>query len=126
MMESNSIVKGGSMKLRSLITLGLAVAAVAVPVAQAGNSDSYIGHPGGPGAAGPVLPEYNGVPLDRDLVGGPGGAGPVLSVPARSTGGGFDWADAAVGGGFVAGIALLAAAAAMLVRGRREPAHLHS
>lgn len=114
------------MKLRSLITLALAVAAVAIPVAPAGNSDSYIGHPGGPGAAGPVMPEYNGVALNRELIGGPGGAGPVLSVPARSKGEGFDWADAAVGGGFVAGIALLAAAAAMLVRGRREPAHLHS
>jgi hypothetical protein len=114
------------MKIRSIITLVLAVLAVAVPVARAGNSDSYIGHPGGPGAAGPVLPEYNGVPLNRDLIGGPGGAGPVLSVPARSTAEGFDWAAAAVGGGFVAGIAILVAAAAMLARGRREPAHLHS
>jgi hypothetical protein len=50
----------------------------------------------------------------------------VLSVPARSTAEGFDWAAAAVGGGFVAGIAILVAAAAMLASGRREPAHLHS
>jgi hypothetical protein len=125
-MESNSTVKGGSMKLGSIITLGLAVVAIAVPVARAGGSDSYIGHPGGPGAAGPILPEYDGVPLNRELIGGPGGAGPVLSVPARTTGDGFDWAAAAVGGGFVAGIAILVAASALLARGRRQPAHLHS
>jgi hypothetical protein len=125
-METNSIVKGGTMKLRLLITLVLAIVAVSVPVARAGNSDSYIGHPGGPGAAGPVLPEYNGVPLNRDLIGGPGGAGPVVSLAGQSTSDGFDWAAAAVGGGFVAGIAILVAAAAMLARGRRVPAHLHS
>jgi hypothetical protein len=114
------------MKIRSIITLVLAVLAVAVPVARAGNSDSYIGHPGGPGAAGPVLPEYNGIPLNRELIGGPGGAGPVLNVPSRSTAEGFDWAAAAVGGGFVAGIAALSAAGAILARGRRQPVHLHS
>jgi hypothetical protein len=125
-MESNSTVKGGTMKLRSLITLVLAIVAVSVPVAQAGNPDSYIGHPGGPGAAGPVLPEYNGVPLNRDLIGGPGGAGPVMNVATPARGDGFDWAAAAVGGGFVAGIAILVATAAMLARGRKEPAHLPS
>ena len=113
------------MKLRSLITLVLAVLAVSVPVARAGNSDGYIGHPGGPGAAGPVLPEYNGVPLNRDFIGGPDGAGSVVKVANPTTGDGFDWVAAALGGGFVAGIAILVAAAAMLARGRREPAHLH-
>ena len=113
------------MKLRWIITLGLAIAAIAVPAAQAGGSDSYIGHAGGPGAAGPVLPEYHRVPLSRQLIGGPGGAGPVLSVPARSAGESFDWAAAAVGGGFVAGIAILVAAA-IFARARREPAHLPS
>jgi hypothetical protein len=125
-METNSIVKGGTMKLRSLITLGLAVLAVSVPVARAGNPDSYIGHPGGPGAAGPVLPEYNGVPLNRDFIGGPGGAGPVMQVATPAAADGFDWAAAAVGGGFVAGVAILVAAAAMLARGRKEPMHLPS
>jgi hypothetical protein len=125
-MESSSIVKGGTMKIRSIITLVLAVLAVAIPVGRAANPDSYIGHPGGPGAAGPVLPEYNGVPLNRDLIGGPSGAGPVLRAPVRSTGDSFDWAAASVGGGFVAGIAILVAAAAMLARGRKEPAHLHT
>ena len=114
------------MRLRSLITLVLAILAVSVPIARAGSSDSYIGHPGGPGAAGPVLPEYNGVPLNRDFIGGPGGAGPVVKVATPVTGDGFDWAAAAVGGGFVAGIAILVAAAAMLARGRKEPAHLAS
>ena len=112
------------MKLRSLITLVLAVLAVSVPVARAGSSDSYIGHPGGPGAAGPVMPEYNGVALNRDFIGGPGGAGPIVRVATPATDSGFDWAAAAVGGGFVAGLAILVAAAAMLARARKEPAHL--
>lgn len=79
-----------------------------------GTSDSYIGHPGGPGAAGPVLPEYDGVPLNRDLVGGPGGAGPVLSVPARSTGDGFNWGDAGIGASVSFGAVLLLLAAVAL------------
>ena len=49
-----------------------------------------------------------------------------MKVATPATGDGFDWAAAAVGGGFVAGIAILVAAAAMLARGRKEPAHLAS
>ena len=38
--------------------------------------------------------------------------------------GGFDWGDAAIGAGFVGGIALLAVGAALAVRRRRVLAHL--
>lgn len=114
------------MHVKSLITLGFVFAAFAVPVAQASNPQSYIGHPGGPGAAGPVLPEYNGTYLDRELVGGPGGAGPVLAVSRTATSDSFDWADAVIGGGFVAGIALFVAGAALMVRRRRTMAELPS
>src|SRR6266498_4153538 len=121
------------MKLRSLITLGLTLTAIAVPTAIAGPLDSYIGHQGGPGAAGPVLAASNRT--FRAVAGGPGAAGPVLAEPNPSNsylgheggpgaagpiltersvaGNGFDFADAAVGGAFVAGIALLAGAALM-------------
>jgi|SRR5262245_1302936 len=57
---------------------------VAQLVAQGGSSDSYIGHPGGPGAAGPVL-----------------------SVAAKSTGDGFNWGDAGIGASASFGAALL-------------------
>ena len=132
------------MKLRSLITLGLTLTAIAVPTAIAGPLDSYIGHQGGPGAAGPVLAASNGT--FRAVAGGPGAAGPVLAEPNPSNsylgheggpgaagpiltersvaGNGFDFADAAVGGAFVAGIALLAGAA-LMARRRRELAQLH-
>jgi hypothetical protein len=94
---------------------------VAQLVAQGGSSDSYIGHPGGPGAAGPVLPEYDGVALNRDLIGGPGGAGPVLSVKAEPRGGGFNWGDAGIGASASLGAALLLLTAVTLgLRYRRR------
>jgi len=153
------------MKLRSLITLGLTLTAIAVPTAIAGPLDSYIGNQGGRGAAVPVLAASNGTfravaggpgaagPVlaasnrtFRAVAGGPGAAGPVLAEPNPSNsylgheggpgaagpiltersvaGNGFDFADAAVGGAFVAGIALLAGAA-LMARRRRELAQLH-
>ena len=80
------------------------------------SSGSYIGHPGGPSGVGlvQVLPSagsYIGHP------GGPAGVGPVLS-PVAQPQSGFDWADAGVGGGFVAGLVLLTAGAAVMVRRR--------
>lgn len=137
------------MKLRSLITSGLVVAAIAVPAAAAGSDDSYIGHPGGPGGAGPVLVQqdpsdsYIGHPggpgaagpvlVQQDASGsyighpgGPGAAGPLVPVGAAPTAGGFDWADGAVGAGFMAGIGLLAAGAALMLRRRGMLAHLRS
>lgn len=62
---------------------------------------SYIGHPGGSRAAGPIV----AVALER--------------------GGGFHWGDAGIGGGFVAGIIAFAAGAATMLRRRRVPAHSH-
>src|SRR5262245_48917932 len=77
---------------------------------------------GGPGGGGPLLPsDYLGHEL-----GGPGSAGDVsVAFPpvAANGGSGFDWADAAVGAGFMAGIALLLAAGLLAMRGRRTFAH---
>ena len=100
---------------------------VAQLVAQGSSSDSYIGHPGGPGAAGPVLPEYDGVPLNRDLIGGPAGAGLVLSAPAQSTGDGFNWGDAGIGASVSFGAVLLLLTAVTLgwrYRRRIDPSGL--
>ncbi len=44
-------------------------------------------------------------------------------VAPATTGDGFDWADAAVGAGFAAGIALLVAAGLLTARRRRTLAH---
>jgi hypothetical protein len=107
-----------TIRIRLLIMLGLVVAAVAVPLAQAGNSDSYIGHPGGPGGVGPV-PMLNSSGSYIGHPGGPGGVGPVLADSTRSMGDGFDWADAVIGGGFVAGIALAGIGVALMMRRRR-------
>jgi hypothetical protein len=111
------------MKLRSLTTLALVIATVAVSVSRADNIDSYIGHPVGTGATGPVvLPagSYIGHP------GGPGASGPALvATTARASSGGFDWGDAGVGAGFASGIALLTTGAWLASR-RREVATQHS
>ena len=84
------------MRLSSLTTLALVIATVAVPVAPADSSGSYIGHPGGPGTAGPVL-----TPTTK-------------SAPS----GGFDWGDAGVGAGFASGIALVTTGVWLAIRGR--------
>ena len=102
-------------KLGRSILLALAIAVVCIPVAQARNTalrsatadpsftDSYIGHPGGPGAAGPVLSRISaGQPVDGrgtagaaltdrsftdSYIGHPGGPGAVgLVLPAISAG----------------------------------------
>jgi hypothetical protein len=91
------------MTYRSLTTLALVIASVAVPVARADNFDSYIGHPGGPGATGPAL----------------------VPTAARAPSAGFDWGDAGVGAGFASGIALLTTGAWLASR-RREVATQHS
>ncbi len=124
------------MKVKTFICSGLAALALAAPAAQAGTSPSdylgheyggpggagivlpsdYLGHPlGGPGGAGVVLPsDYLGHPL-----GGPGGGGPIVATTAVPAVDGFDWPDALIGGGFVGGLALFAAGAAMIARRRR-------
>ena len=81
----------------------------------------FEGFRGGPGAAGPVLAsDYLG-----HTIGGPSAAGPVIRVERTPVArGGFDWADAGVGAGFAAAIALLAAAVLIALRSRRTPAHV--
>ena len=77
---------------------------------------------GGPGGGGTVFPSHY---LGHEL-GGPGSAGGVsVAYPfaAANGGGGLDWADAAVGAGFMAGIALLVAAGLLAMRRRRALAH---
>jgi hypothetical protein len=47
-----------------------------------------------------------------------------VTTPAAASGGSaFDWGSAAVGGGFVAGIGLIAAGAALALRRRHRLAH---
>ena len=131
-------------RLHKNLLVGLTLAAAfAVPIAAArapdtvtvptelayiqapgGNSDlsRWESFRGGPGGGGPVFPsDYLGHEL-----GGPGSAGGVsVAYPfaAANGGGGLDWADAAVGAGFMAGIALLVAAGLLAMRRRRTLAH---
>lgn len=103
-----------------LVGLTLA-AALAAPVATAQAPDSvtvpselaYIQGPGG----------NNDLSRWESFRGGPAGVGVVGAgslPPVVATEGGFDWVDAAVGAGFVAGIALLVGAG-LLARSRRRP-----
>jgi hypothetical protein len=114
-------------------------------------SGSYIGHPGGPGAGGPVLPQRLrvgegfslGVPpqyLADSSQNQPAKArlreGFSLGVPpeyvadtelvATTRAEGFDWADASIGAGFAAGVSIFAAGALLIVRRRQALAQLHS
>ena len=96
------------------------MSAIAFPLVPAKSPASScpcnLGLPGGPGlvpAAKTVPTSYIGHP------GGPGGVGPVLvTAPEVQPRGGFHWSDAAVGGGFVAGLVLLGAGAAAMIRRR--------
>jgi hypothetical protein len=90
--------------------------------APGGNNDlgRFENFRGGPGAVGQVYPsDY----LGHDIA-APGGVGLVdtESVLPQS-GSTFDWADAAVGAGFAAGLALLVAAGLLAFRRRRTLAH---
>ena len=130
-------------RIHKKLFVGLALAAAfTAPAAAAQSPDtvtvppelSYIQAPGGntdlgrwetfrggPGGGGPLFPsDY----LGHD-VGGPVGVGlvstgPVATVQARP---GFDWADAGVGAGFAAGLALLVTAGLLALRRRRPLAH---
>ena len=76
---------------------------------------------GGPGGGGPIFPsDY----LGHDL-GGPGSAGAVAtgSPLATNSVNRFDWTDAGIGAGFVAGVALLVAAGLLAWSRRRPLAH---
>ena len=130
------------MKGKRIIILVAAVAAIAAPSALAdsgtkvtipswlsqlqqpgGTSDlaQFENFRGGPAAGGPVLPsDYLGHEL-----GGPGAAGPAIRIESgQPAADGFDWADAGVGAGFAAGIALLLAAGLLTFRSRRTLAHV--
>jgi hypothetical protein len=88
------------MQIKSLITIGFAVAAIAVPVAQASNplghpggpgsvgivpaQASYLGHPGGPTSVGLVPAKAAASTSFRNFVGGPGSVGLVQSKPSSS------------------------------------------
>ena len=71
--------------------------------------------------------EGEDIATDREIArdyAGPGSAGVVSTVSVTPlTRNGFDWADAAVGAGFVAGLALLVAAGLLALRRRRTLAH---
>jgi len=128
------------MQLKSFITVGIAFAAIAVPVAQASNplghpggprsvgivpaQSSYLGHPGGPTSVGLVPAKATSTSF-RNFVGSPGSVG-LIQTPSVSTSTGFAWDDAAIGGGFTAGIGLLAAAAWLATRRRATLAHSNS
>jgi hypothetical protein len=88
------------MRLRSLITVGIAVSAIAVPAAQAANplghpggpvsvgivpaKSSYLGHPGGPTSVGLVPAKATASSSFRAVVGGPGSVGLVQAKPSSS------------------------------------------
>jgi hypothetical protein len=128
------------MQLKSFITVGLAFAAIAVPVAQASNplghpggpgsvgivpaQSSYLGHPGGPTSVGLVPAKATSTSF-RNFVGGPGSVG-LIQTPSVSTSTGFAWDDAAIGSGFTVGLMLLAAAAWLATRRRATLAHSSS
>ena len=106
------------------LLVGLAVAAaVAAPIAAAKAPDRV--------AVPPELMYIQGPGGNSDLSrfqnfrGGPVGVGAVDPVTAATaaTDGGFDWADAGVGAGFVAGIALLIAGGLLAWSRRRPLAH---
>ena len=105
-------------RIKRMAIAAVAAAAIAVPAAQAAGSDSYIGHPGGPGGVGlvPTLLDSSGSYIGHP--GGPGGVGLISTAASPSASGGFDWADAAIGGGFVAGLGILGAGAALMGRRR--------
>ena len=128
------------MQLKSVITVGLAFVAIAVPVAQASNplghpggpvsvgyvpsQASYLGHPGGPTSVGLVPAKATSTSF-RNFVGGPGSVG-LIQTPSVSTSTGFAWDDAAIGSGFTVGLMLLAAAAWLATRRRATLAHSNS
>jgi hypothetical protein len=128
------------MQLKSFITVGLAFAAIAVPVAQASNplghpggpgsvgivpaQSSYLGHPGGPTSVGLVPAKATSTSF-RNFVGGPGSVG-LIQTPSVSTSPGCAWDDAAIGSGFTVGLMLLAAAAWLATRRRATLAHSSS
>jgi hypothetical protein len=73
-------------------------------LADTSPNGSSIGHPGGPVGVGLV---------------------PAPRTPVIHPRGGFDWGDAGVGAGFIAGLGLFATGAALMLRKRGVLADLH-
>ena len=127
------------MQLRSLITVGLAVAAIAVLAAQAGAqkplghrgsqppvSNPYLARISEPGGVGLVSAKPRLLNSYLKRIHEPGGVAlvQVASTPSAETG--FAWDDTAMGAGFTAGLGLIAAAAWLATRRRTTPAHSSS
>jgi hypothetical protein len=113
-----------------LIATSLAVAAIAAPAASAGQGgqSSNISPWAGPLAfQQSQTPASTPEPLAGPLAFQPGTSGSVkvpptiVRVPAPSAG--FDYADAAVGAGVIAGLTLLGAAGTLTVRRRGQLRH---
>ena len=115
------------------LTTAIVAAAVLLPVTQAGAqaSTSGLGEYGMPrsmpsdyagnlGQLPRAMPADYGTLVEPDQYGLPR-ALPADYEPVGGTAGGsgFDWADAGIGAGAAFGLVLLAAAAALTVRGRR-------
>jgi hypothetical protein len=102
--------------LRSWTAAGLIAAAVAAPTAQATRPDDRAGTRG-PGvvAAATLSPTLR--PDDRA---GVRGAGPSGVIAVQTVSAGFHWGDAAIGGAFGLGLALLATGAAFVSLRRRS------
>jgi hypothetical protein len=134
------------MQLKSFIALGVAVAAIAAPLAQATDSCSRYGlgsftsgttvRPPASYAAAQAKPEPRtprvgdgfslGVPnlatLGKAQLPGAGATQPPVAAVLHPVSG-FDWADAGIGGGFVVGLLAILAGAAIGLR--RTAAHGH-
>lgn len=116
------------------LATAIVAAAILLPVAQAGaqaSSTSELGEYGAPRAmpsdyAGHLGQLPRAMPADYGTLVEPGQYGMPRALPAdhepvggTAGGSGFDWADAGIGAGAAFGLVLLAAAAALTVRGRR-------
>jgi hypothetical protein len=126
------------MQLKGFIrfsTVGIVLALIAVPAARATDDGTLLAQAA---AAAPYASLEPGqgfsfmgpVPLNwrhaTSAVGhrGGGAAGATgAAVPQLRDG--FDWGDAGIGGGFVAGLLAVSLGAATMLRKRRMPAHTH-
>ncbi len=110
-----------------LIATSFAVAAIAAPNASAGSGvqASNPGPWGGPMSSGPTIVRGTaGAQASIPTVGGPMSSGPTI-VRGTAPSSGFDYGDAAIGAGVMAGLTLLGAAGTLTIRRRIqvEPSH---
>ena len=69
----------------------------------------------------PAAGHYSSV--DTDAVARPAPSQPAIAPPISAASGGFDYGDAAIGGGVSAGVALLIAGGTLALRRRGQPQH---